>query len=211
MTHYSHIDILQLEKYHRISLINKISGLRSANLLGTKNEKGITNLAIFNSVIHVGANPPLLGFLMRPITVERHTYSNIKNSGLFTINQVNESIHQKAHQTSAKFGPEESEFEKCGLAEEYIGDFSAPFVQESKIKIGLSFVEEQNIQANGTVFIVGQIEQLTIDSDSLNDEGDVLHEELKTVAISGLDSYYSCQKLGRYSFARPNEVPVKLL
>ena len=76
-------DVLKFEKLYRAAFINSITGFKSASLIGTISSKGNTNLAIFNSVIHVGANPPALGFLMRPVSVERHTYNNIKETGYF--------------------------------------------------------------------------------------------------------------------------------
>ncbi|MCK7516855.1 MAG: flavin reductase family protein [Ignavibacteriales bacterium] len=75
-------NILQFEKLYRTNLFNSLSGFKSANLIGTISKEGKTNLAIFSSVIHVGANPPLMGLLMRPVSVERHTYHNIKETGL---------------------------------------------------------------------------------------------------------------------------------
>ena len=140
--------IMALDTYYRATLINKLSGPKSGNLIGTTSNSGTTNLAIFNSVIHIGANPPYLGFLLRPLTVERHTYNNIKETGQFTINQLHMGIHQAGHQTSAKYPESVSEFEACGLTEEYVGNFRAPFVKESRVKLGLTFVEEQLIKTN---------------------------------------------------------------
>ena len=96
-------NILKFEKFYRAAFINSITGFKSATLIGTISKKGNANLAIFNSVIHVGANPPALGFLMRPISVERHTYNNIKETGCFTVNHINREIFKQAHQTSARY------------------------------------------------------------------------------------------------------------
>ena len=85
-------NILEFEKLYRTNFINSLSGFKSANLIGTISSEGKTNLAIFSSVIHVGANPPLMGFLMRPVSVERHTYTNIKETNCFTINHINKEI-----------------------------------------------------------------------------------------------------------------------
>ena len=49
---------LPMEDRKRIALINSLSGFKSLNLIGTINNQGQTNLAIFNSVVHIGANPP---------------------------------------------------------------------------------------------------------------------------------------------------------
>ncbi|MGB6151062.1 MAG: flavin reductase [Pricia sp.] len=198
-------ELLELERFYGVSLINKISGYKSANLIATKSKEGNTNLAVFNSVIHVGAKPPYLGFLLRPHTVERHTYENILSTGFFTVNQITSEIHKKAHRTSASYPREVSEFAACDLQECYSEGFPVPFVGESAIKIGLSFVEENPIACNGTIFIVGKIETLLLPESAISDDGDVLLEQLNTIAIGGLDTYYSAKKLGRYAFSRPNE------
>ena len=197
-------EIIKLDRFYGISLLNKISGYKSANLIGTKSKAGLGNLAVFNSVIHVGANPPYLGFLLRPHTVERHTYENILSTKFFTINQITSEIHQKAHRTSASYPRDVSEFGACGLQEWYSEDFPAPFVGESAIKIGLSFVEDNPIACNGTIFIVGKIESLSLPEAAISEDGDVRLEELDTVALGGLDTYYTAKKLGRYKFSRPD-------
>ena len=53
-----------------------------------------------------------------------------------------------AHYTSAKFDKEESEFEECHLTEEYLDGFTAPFVKESRLKIGMKFEESIPIEIN---------------------------------------------------------------
>lgn len=195
-------DILQLEKYYRRSLINQLSGIRSANLIGSKNQAGISNLAIFNSATHIGATPPMLGFVFRPLTVERHTYDNIKANHYFTVNQVSEAIHQQAHQTSAKFPAGVSEFATCGLTEVYIDDFPVPFVAESQVKIGLSYQEEHLITANNTVLLIGKVEKIILPDEAVDEGGNINLEQLNTVGIGGLDTYYRCERLGRYAYAR---------
>ena len=100
--------------------------------------------------MHIGANPPYLGFILRPTTVERHTYENIKETGVYTINQITTQIHQQAHQTSAKYERGVSEFKAVSLTEYYHQDFHTPFVAESHIKIGLRFEEEHYVKCNDT-------------------------------------------------------------
>jgi flavin reductase (DIM6/NTAB) family NADH-FMN oxidoreductase RutF len=70
-------DLAGFEKQDRTNLVNGLSGYKSAHLIGTTNKKGETNLAIFSSVVHIGANPALMGFIQRPASEERHTYENI--------------------------------------------------------------------------------------------------------------------------------------
>lgn len=210
MATYNLDEILQLEKYYRISLINKISGLKSANLIATKSTSGVTNLAIFNSVIHIGSSPPMMGFIMRPLTVDRHTYTNIKENKYFTINQVAGPFHQQAHQTSAKFAEDVSEFQGCGLTEQYTDGFPVPFVAESKVQIGLSFKEENLIKANNTILMIGSVEKVMLPDEVISESGDVDLEALDAVCIGGLDTYYTCKRLGQYAYARVGEEVTKI-
>ena len=53
--------ILDSEKRFRTKLINSLAGIRQVALVGTKSSARVENLAIFNSVIHLGAHPPLMG------------------------------------------------------------------------------------------------------------------------------------------------------
>jgi flavin reductase (DIM6/NTAB) family NADH-FMN oxidoreductase RutF len=103
MKYLSNLDISKLHHLYKINLINSCSGYKSANLIGTKSEASIENVAIFSSVTHMGSDPALLGFFLRPNTVPRNTYENIINTGLYTINHIHESIIQDAHHTSAKY------------------------------------------------------------------------------------------------------------
>ena len=111
-------EVLGMERLVRMRLINTISGMKSANLVGTVDQSGHANLALFNSVVHIGANPPYIGMIFRPLTVRRDTYNNIKATGVYTINHVHAGIRERAHQTSASFPAGVSEFEACGLTAE---------------------------------------------------------------------------------------------
>jgi len=200
-------EILKFEKLYRAAFINSLSGFKSANLIGTISSDGKTNLAIFNSVIHVGANPPLMGFLMRPVSVERHTYTNIKETNHFTINQINKEFFKQAHQTSAQYEKDISEFDSCRFTPEYTETMKAPYVKESKIKIGLKFLEEQEIKSNGTIFIVGKIQEAILSDDVILADGFVDLEKAGTIAISGLDSYHETKRIARLSYAKPGIEP----
>jgi len=50
-------------------LINGISGMKSANLVGTVDRRGNINLALFNSVVQIGADPPYLGMIFRSLAL----------------------------------------------------------------------------------------------------------------------------------------------
>lgn len=196
-------DILSMDKQMRTNLINSLSGIRPANLIGTISKNGVTNLAIFNSVMHIGANPPLMGFIMRPTSVERHTYNNIIDSGEFTINHVTEAFYKKAHQTSARY--DVSEFNATGLEPFYSNNLKAPYVAISPVKIGLSFIDDQLIKSNNTRLIIGEIEEIIIDDHSLNEDNILQLQHTLSIGVGGLETYYSLQKIDQLPYAKANQ------
>ena len=117
MIKFSHEDINAMHHLYRINLINSCSGFKSANLIGTKSQSGISNVAVFSSVTHLGSDPAVLGFL-RPTAALRNTYENILETKTYTINYYLEII-EDAHHTSAKYDKHISEFDKTNLTEEY--------------------------------------------------------------------------------------------
>ena len=58
---YTKKQIKELDRISRLKIINSVSGIKPANLIGTINSKKKTNLAVISSVVHLGSNPPLLG------------------------------------------------------------------------------------------------------------------------------------------------------
>lgn len=196
-------DINEMNKIFRLNLINSCTGFKSANLIATKSNDNISNVAVFSSVTHLGSNPPLLGFILRPQINERQTYTNIKSTGFYTINHINSSIIDKAHMSSAKYPATVSEFDITGLTEQYENNFHAPFVAESHVKIGMKYLEEYSITANGTILMVGEIVHLLIDENILKNDGWLDLENADTCIISALDTYSKTKKLKRYEYSKP--------
>lgn len=196
-----------MDRILRLRMINSVSGYKSASLIGTSDNRGNTNLATFNSVVHIGSNPPLIGFIVRPSTVPRHTLSNILDTGHYTINLMSEDITKQGHYCSANFEKGVSEFESCGLTEWYDQTIAAPYVAESPIKLGMRFKEKTDIKVNGTSLIVGQVEEIYFSDDFLTQEGDVDLGKAEIVAISGLNHYHRVRKLDSYPYAKVDELP----
>lgn len=203
MEHFDKASILEAESSFRRDFINCLSGYKSLNLIGTKSLKGVSNISPFSQIFHIGATPPLVGILFRPHTVERHTFENILETGYFTLNHVTEEFFRQAHQSAARYSG--SEFEATGLAEEYLGDFFAPFVAQSKVKIGCKFVEKQMLQVNGTELLIGSIEHVWVDEVGLRKDGSLDLNALGTVTVSGLDEYHIGSKLARLSCPKPGK------
>jgi flavin reductase (DIM6/NTAB) family NADH-FMN oxidoreductase RutF len=203
--------ISELDKYYRINLINSLAGYKSLNLVGTSNTDGITNLCIVSSVFHLGSNPPLFGMVIRPEREHNDTLRNIKAVGQYTLNNVLPEWYMQAHQTSASYPAGVSEFDECGFKKMYAEKFKAPFVGQSTVRIGLELREMIDMEINGTTIVVGEVVQVLADDQLIGEDGFVDHNMANTMTLSGLDSYYLPKPIGRLAYAKPGNVPEKLI
>ena len=188
-------DIEALEQNFRRAFVNSLAGFRQVVLVGTKSAAGNTNLAIFNPLIHLGANPALFGLITRPDNVQRDTYQNILETKEYTLNYIESAPYKKAHQTSARYEKDVSEFEQVGFNESYHANSKAPFVQEAIVKIAMKFEDSIPIPLNGTLLIIGSITQVEINDNLVGEDGYVALSEADILISQGLDAYFVSDKM----------------
>lgn len=203
MHKFTRIDIDKMSKIFRLNLINSITGYKSANLIGTKTDNKINNVAIFSSTTHLGSDPPLIGFITRPENGNRNTYNNILKNKIFTINHIVKNQIISAHQSSAKYPKNVSEFDKTDLKVEFKNNFDAPFVKDSPVQIGCSFVNKYFIKENKTTLMIGQVEMLFINKKLLVEDGFVQLDREDVITVNGLDGYALPKLIKRIPYARP--------
>lgn len=188
----------------RAEFINSLSGFKSANLVGTRNTEGIDNLAIVSSVVHIGAHPPLLGMVMRPHTVQRDTLENIKQTGVYTLNNVSQTMTKAAHQTSARYAADVSEFNQVGLTPQDSEAVDAPYVAESTIQLSMQVQDIVHLAINKTELVIGQIIEAILPEDLIDKTGYLDIEACGSMAISGLVSYHNTSRVARFGYAKPD-------
>jgi flavin reductase (DIM6/NTAB) family NADH-FMN oxidoreductase RutF len=196
-------EIENFEKIYRTSFINSLAGFRQAVLVGTKSSRGAANLAIFNSLIHLGAHPALFGLISRPDSVARHTLENIIETNEYTLNYVRKNDYEKAHQTSARYDKDINEFNEVGLNEQYTIGFRAPFVAEAVVKVAMKLEDKISIPLNGTILLVGSIVHLELDSSLVGLDGYVDLFAAEVLISQGLDAYFTVNPIGRLPYAKP--------
>ena len=204
MIHLTREDISKMEKLERINTINSCTGYKSANLIATISKDGIANVAVFSSVTHLGSNPGLLGFIIRPTTVPRDTYKNLKEIGYFTVNHITSNMIVDAHQTSAKYDVGISEFDKTNLEEEYKNNHIVPFVKGSPVQLYCKYINEYIIKENDTIHIIASIEAIFYDENMKHTDGWLQLDKGNIVVINGLDGYCLPKLVDRFEYARPN-------
>ena len=200
---YTPEQIQQMERFYRANFINCLTGFKSPVLIGTVNSKGEENLAIFNNLVHLGADPALIGFINRPREAAPHTLSNIETTGIYTINHIQMSFVEKAHQTSAKYHEGVSEFEKVGLSPEKRGDCLAPYVKESPVKFSMQLKEVIPIHFNNTFFVIGAIRDIYLDPSIIETDGCLNLQETGIITSLGINQYYDLRKGIKIPYAKP--------
>lgn len=200
---YVRRDLDAMDPRYRVNFINSLSGFKSANLIGTACERGSTNVSVVSSAFHIGANPPLMGFIFRPDVAERHTLDNIRTTKQFTVNHIGADFVGAAHQTSARYPRAVSEFDVTGLTASFVGDFKAPRVGESRLCLGMELRQEIPLEINGTHMILAEIVWVEVDGSAIQEDGFVDLVSLNSVTVSGLDSYHRVEPGQRYPYAKP--------
>ena len=194
-----------MAKIPRLNLINSVTGYKSANLIGSISKEGVLNVAIFSSITHLGSNPALLGFMIRPIaSTPRDTYTNIKDTHYFTVNHITKAMIADAHHTSSAYDSGISEFDKTNLEPEFLDGQKVPFVKESPVRLLCKYVNEYYIKENDTVQIIAEIEHLFFEEQMLSKDYWLQLDKGNVITINGLDGYALPKIVDRFEYARPN-------
>ena len=201
--HYSLTSIHEMERFYRANFINCLTGFKSPVLIGTVNAKGEENLAIFNNLVHLGADPALIGFINRPREAAPHTLTNIEATGIYTINHIQMNFVEKAHQTSAKYPEGVSEFEKVGLSPEKREDCIAPFVKESPVKFSMVLKEIIPIRFNNTYFVIGAIRDIYLDAAIVEADGYIDLQKAEITTSLGINNYHEVKGGLKLTYAKP--------
>jgi flavin reductase (DIM6/NTAB) family NADH-FMN oxidoreductase RutF len=207
MQHFSIQEIRQWDRFYRANFINSLSGFKPVSLIGSISKMDVSNLAIFSNIVHIGADPALIGFINRPVEAAPHTISNIQETKQYTINHIHESIIAAAHQTSAKYAAGETEFAATGLTAIYKKNFKAPFVAESNIQYALELAEIVPIISNNTFLVIGEVKDVYVAKAIVQQDGFIAIEKAGSIASLGIDGYYTASPIARYAYAKPGVKP----
>ena len=198
------------ERFYRANFINCLTGFKSVNLVGTLHKNGQPNLGIFSSVVHIGSDPALIGYINRPVKAALHTLANIQSAGVYTINHIHPSFLEQAHQTSAKYPDGVSEFDEVGLTPEFLENIPAPFVKESKVKYALTLEEIIPIKLNDTFLVIGKVQQVSLEEHIVLPDGFLELDKVSSICSNGIDGYYSTRLINRYHYAKPGEKTARI-
>ena len=76
---------------------------------------------------------------------------------------------------------------------------------ESQIQIGISFKEKMDIHLNGTILIIGAIEEIYAPTGIIKEDGYIDLHQAGTITCAGLNAYHRTDKLKRLSYAKVDQ------
>lgn len=203
MRYYSIDEIKNWERFYRANFINCLTGFKPVNLVGTVSKEGVPNLSVVSSIVHLGADPALIGYINRPLAAAPDTIQNIRDTGHYTVNHITEDFFVKAHQCSAKYPSDIDEFDAVGLQANYEEGIIAPFVQESPVRYHLKLVEIVPITHNQTYLVIGALEAVFLSDSLVASDGFIHLDKAGSMLSLGLDGYANATKVQRLPYAKP--------
>lgn len=178
-----------IEVYRRMT---EIVIPRPIAVVSTVNTEGQPNLAPFSFFTIVSSNPPHVAFsphLSGRTGQKKDTLLNIERTGEFVIASASEEMADKVNACAAALPPGESEFAHSGLTPESAETVTPFLVKESPTNLECELVEIRAYGDQGGAghLVVGRIKRIHLDTNVLNDQGQIRPEALRAVGRMGTD------------------------
>jgi flavin reductase (DIM6/NTAB) family NADH-FMN oxidoreductase RutF len=111
------LELASLPALERYKLLIGLVVPRPIAWISTWSANGVANCAPFSFFNVFSEEPPLcmVSFNLRSDHEVKHTVKNIRRTGEFVVNLVDEATANAMHQSSFEYAENESEFEKTGL------------------------------------------------------------------------------------------------
>lgn len=179
---------------------------RPIALVSTISKSGVANLAPFSYFNLGGNNPPsvMISPTLSPSGTDKDTLANIKSTEEFVVNIVTRQMVEQMNITSAKLGPEESEWQlTCFTAIE------STMVRPSRVaesplhmECRLYQIVEHGDGPSAANYVIGEVVKFHIQEDHLDGKSLNL-QKLATVGRMGGDLYVDTSVPELFRLPRP--------
>jgi len=160
---------------------------RPIAFVSTVGENGQFNLAPFSYFNAITNRPPLVGISLNSRSGQpKDTLRNIRATGDFVVNVVNESLAERMVHTSGDWPEQVDEFAVSGLTPAPSVHVKSPRVAESPVSLECRLYQE--IPLGDATFVVGEI-LLAHVADEVTTEGKIDIAKLKPLGRLGGDGY----------------------
>ena len=156
----------------------------------------------------INSDPPMISVSIRP---ERHSYSQIMQSGVFCLNLIGRDLCKATDYCGVKSGRDVDKFKETGLTAMQVEGFDAPAVKEAPAFLCCR-VKQQIPLGSHDVFLCA-VEQVYV-SDALFDENGGLHLDRADLIAYAHGEYHPIRPRPEgffgYSVARPEVLERRL-
>jgi len=178
---------------------------RPIAFISTLGDAGQRNLAPFSYFNAISSAPPLIGVSFSDRADDpKDTLRNIRDSGEFVINVVNDALLEAMVRTSGEWPRGVDEFEVAGLTAVPAQRVRAPRVAESPVHLECRLHRE--IPLGNSIFVVGEV-LLAEARDDLFIDGRVDPDKLRPIGRLGGEGYTRLGEVVRVSRPKAERRP----
>jgi len=175
------------------SLLNGLVAPRPIAWITSLNAAGQFDAAPFSAFNYMGMEPPIVAVGIAnqpgPGTIAKQTAQNIRNTGEFVINVVNEAVAETMNFTAIDFPPEIKAFEIATLKTEPSLIVKAPRIAAAPASMECR--EVITMEIGRTRIILGQVVAIHVKDEFIDQNGHYIRaEELHAIGrMNGLGAY----------------------
>jgi flavin reductase (DIM6/NTAB) family NADH-FMN oxidoreductase RutF len=175
---------------------------RPIAFVSTVSTAGIYNLAPFSFFNAVCAEPPIITFATGYRVPSKDTLANVRATGEFVVNIVNEEIAEAMNACSGEYPAGVSEFELSGLTPVESDLVRAPRVRESHVNMECRVLQilDLSTRPRGGSLIVGEIVRFHVDA-AIVSNFRVDPDQLRAIGRMGGNEYTRTRD--RFQMIRP--------
>ncbi len=175
---------------------------RPIGFLSTVSREGVANLAPFSFFNAICAEPPAVCVSIGNRVPPKDTIANIRATGEFVVNIVDEAIAEQMNICSGEYPPGVSEFDVSGLTREPSDLVKPPCVLESPVNLECKVMQivEVSSRPGGASLVIGEIVRFHYDP-SIMQGLRILPAKLRAVGRMGGNEY--TRTGDRFEMVRP--------
>ncbi len=147
-----------LDGRERYDLLTSLVVPRPIGWLGTRSPEGADNLAPFSYFAALASSPMLVGVSIgHRASGPKDSLTNIRGTGCFTVNVVDESHVVAVNASSADVAPDVDEFRETGLEKQEATAVRAPSVKSAAAVLECELFREVDLGDAPNTLVVGRV------------------------------------------------------
>lgn len=191
---------------HSYKLLAGLVTPRPIAWVTTQDEEGRINAAPFSFFNVLGTRPPIVAFAPgdKSPGIPKDTARNIRRSGEFVVNLVDEACAEAMNLTSAELPFGESEIKHAGLSVTASSVVTPPRIAESPVS--LECREWSTLEIGRNRLVIGLVERIYVRDGAIDPETLLVNPDVfRPIGRMEVPSGY-CRTNDRFDMPRPGEV-----